>query len=331
MMSEAHGFGSTGPAGFAAGSLAEAFSSTTGRWYPAKITDVQRGADGQDVLTVQFYIDDVAKQKSMYRADSQLAPFGSHTGGQLPPGFEMKPSQSRPGQMVYLDMTTGTKYAVAELAWRVHFERMQNRPAVGMETVCALPSTGLSPAAARMSPAAAQHPVVQPPQCQTGLQQHQLQHQMYQQQPARPMTLAELQAGLLPDASDARLGAAGALLPHGVSIDMESAGSIDVVPGHAMPHLDPTLGTAGKVALPAFGDAMGSQAAYLRYENKECTPFSEQPVAAIPLQPVSSAAAAGYRPSPGAAPRRETAPKRGRNFNPALQAWQEDAFSEWRN
>merc|ERR1719507_1106531 len=62
MMSEAHGFGGTGPAGLAAGSLAEAFSATSGCWYPAKITDVQRSADGQDVLTVQFYMDDIAKQ-----------------------------------------------------------------------------------------------------------------------------------------------------------------------------------------------------------------------------------------------------------------------------
>mmetsp|Transcript_65010 Transcript_65010/g.125508 ORF Transcript_65010/g.125508 Transcript_65010/m.125508 type:complete len:631 (-) Transcript_65010:151-2043(-) len=332
MMSEAHGFGSNGPAGFAVGSMAEAFSATTGRWYQAKITDVQRGADGQDVLTVQFYMDDVAKQKSMYRADSQLAPYGTHTGGQLPPGFETRPSQSRPGQMVYLDMTTGTKYAVAELAWRVHFERMQNRPAVGMETVCAMPGHASSSAAARLPPCAAQHPLDQQPQHQVRLQQqHQLQQQMYQHQPARPMTLAELQAGLPLDGFDAGRGAAGAPLPHGASVEMEFGGSADVVPGLAPPHLDPTLGTAGKVALPAFGDALGSQAAYLRYESKDCTPFSEQLVSAVPLQPVSSAAAAGYRPSPGAAPRREAAPKRGRNFNPALQAWQEDAFSEWRN
>lgn len=124
------------------GSILEIYSASAGHWYPALVLRVQRGDGAPDVLTMQFWLStDDAKQKSLYRSDCQhLSPLGANLGGELPPGFSLKPSQSRPGQSVYQDLTTGMKYQTAELAWQTHFQRLLERPASGgMETVAHLP------------------------------------------------------------------------------------------------------------------------------------------------------------------------------------------------
>lgn len=127
------------------GSILEIYSGSNVRWYPALLLRVQPGQGTPDVLTMQFWINDAdAKQKSLYRSDQQLAPLATHLRGELPPGFSLKPSQSRPGQHVFMDMTTGTKYQTVELAWQTHFQRLLERPAAaGQETVCNLPSSQL--------------------------------------------------------------------------------------------------------------------------------------------------------------------------------------------
>mmetsp|Transcript_13057 Transcript_13057/g.29671 ORF Transcript_13057/g.29671 Transcript_13057/m.29671 type:complete len:549 (-) Transcript_13057:9-1655(-) len=115
------------------GAILEVYSASAHRWYPARVAQV----DEEGTLTVLFYIDGEAKQKTMGAMDSQLCPYGVHTTGDLPPGFHIKPSQSRPGQVVYLDATTGQKYATPELAWEMHFERLRRAAnAGGLETIC---------------------------------------------------------------------------------------------------------------------------------------------------------------------------------------------------
>ena len=42
-----------------------------------------------------------------YRTDKALAVLGTHTFSELPPGFETRASQSKPGQLVYLDLCLG--------------------------------------------------------------------------------------------------------------------------------------------------------------------------------------------------------------------------------
>jgi len=124
------------------GSILEIYSSSAGHWFPALVLRVQKGEGAPDVLTMQFWLHtEEAKQKSLYRNDVQmLAPLGANLEGELPPGFVVKPSQSRPGQNVFLDQTSGMKYQTAELAWQTHFQRLLERPAAaGMETVCHLP------------------------------------------------------------------------------------------------------------------------------------------------------------------------------------------------
>eukprot|EP00933_Yihiella_yeosuensis_P066384 TRINITY_DN70638_c0_g1_i1.p1 TRINITY_DN70638_c0_g1~~TRINITY_DN70638_c0_g1_i1.p1 ORF type:complete len:467 (-),score=75.59 TRINITY_DN70638_c0_g1_i1:93-1493(-) len=128
---------SSGRESWREGSIIEVFSASTNRWYAAQLVEV-KWQDGQEVLTVLFYVGDEAKQKSVYRTDKALTSLGEHTIGELPPGFETRPSQSRPGQLVYLDATTGTKYASPELAWRLHFERMQQRSPDGCQTVACI-------------------------------------------------------------------------------------------------------------------------------------------------------------------------------------------------
>jgi hypothetical protein len=123
------------------GSVLEIFSASSNRWYPALLLKVMKGDGTPDVLTMQFWLStDEAKQKSLYRNDvQQLSLLGTHLGGELPPGFCIKPSASRPGHSVYLDQTTGMKYQTAELAWQTYFKRLLERPAAGMDTVCQLP------------------------------------------------------------------------------------------------------------------------------------------------------------------------------------------------
>jgi len=132
----------------------EIFSSTAGCWHVARLVEVRK-EDCQDVLTARFYMEDEPKQKSLYRHDAQLAPLGTHTSGELPPGFTVKPSQSRPGQVGYLDATTGTKYGSADLAWCVHFDRMMQQPAAGLQTVCAMPKQKLAGSGPALTPARA--------------------------------------------------------------------------------------------------------------------------------------------------------------------------------
>mmetsp|Transcript_576 Transcript_576/g.928 ORF Transcript_576/g.928 Transcript_576/m.928 type:complete len:583 (-) Transcript_576:83-1831(-) len=107
------------------GSILEIYSSSAGRWHVSHVTKVERGS-GPDVLTMQFYVDDGAKNKALYRTDPQLAPFGTRTWGELPAGMEVKPSQNRPGQFVCFDTRTGVKYESPELAWAWYFDQMQN-------------------------------------------------------------------------------------------------------------------------------------------------------------------------------------------------------------
>merc|ERR1719271_845543 len=89
------------------------------------------------MLTAQFWLNiEDAKQKSLCRNSEFLAPVGTHCGDQLPPGFQISPSKSRPGVFVFLDATTGLKYESLELIWAVHFKRWLEQPApAGTETI----------------------------------------------------------------------------------------------------------------------------------------------------------------------------------------------------
>ena len=55
--------------------------------------------------------------------DKALAVLGSHTFSDLPPGFETRASQSKPGQLVYLDLNLGDDWKVLAVGgrWRWGF------------------------------------------------------------------------------------------------------------------------------------------------------------------------------------------------------------------
>lgn len=313
--------------------MVEVYSASSGCWLPALVTQVQPGEGDKDILTMHFYYEDEPKQKSLYRGDSQLAPLGLYTAGQLPPGFQVKPSQTRSGQLVYLDATTNVKYGSPELAWHVHFERLMQHPVAGCATVCAVPAGGLSapstparslPAAAAGGGSGSSAPSsggrggsgASPPQRRPWPQ-----HAGSSPSLQRPLSLAELQAGANSDVARAGQGGTGANhggrgWPGGGLEQPSPSGG----PG-TPPQLD--LSKSGRIKLPSFGDAMGSQAAYLSYEHKAGAEkaAAQAPEAYLPANtaqyPAVRGATATHRPAP---------PPR----NPALQAWAEDPFSQWR-
>lgn len=119
------------------GSIVEVYSSSAGSWNVARVINVAHG-NQDEILTVQFMAYDGPKQKSLSRGDQHIVPLGSRGGSpELPPGFQMRESQSRPGQQVFLDATTGVKYASLELSWSVHFERLASNNTGGLEKTVA--------------------------------------------------------------------------------------------------------------------------------------------------------------------------------------------------
>lgn len=98
--------------------VVEVFSSTSRVWYVALVV-----ADAENSLTLRF-LDDNGRvcEKSVLREDPRIAPLGSRTGGSLPQGFHAVPSASRPGQLSWLEASTGTRYASAALAWQAFLE-----------------------------------------------------------------------------------------------------------------------------------------------------------------------------------------------------------------
>lgn len=293
---------SSHPRDWDVGSIVECFSATSSRWFPARVMQVQPGDNNQEVLTVQFYMEDEAKQKSMYRDDSQMQALGTHTTGELPPGFYTKPSQSRPGQLVYMDGTTCVKYGSAELAWRVHFERLMEAAPdpLGCKTVCAVPGRKALQGSADAH--VATH-IASPARAPGGKGCS----------PPKTMSLAQLQASALDDRSDIwgdDLSQSPSMW--GTEMGTPAAG------GFGNPHDQ----FNGKINLPSFGDAMGSQAAYLQYEGKETQANAAAAVRAAAPMPASTS---GYPATRASAPRRPAPVK-----NPVLQTWQEDPFSEWR-
>jgi len=269
------------------------------------------GNPEKDVLVVQFHGDEGMKQKAMNRGDPQLAVFGAHTPkDSLPPGFSMKPSQSRPGQVVYFDATTGKKYASPELAWGLHLERLTSQPA-GCETVFGGVGLGLSSKAPSVCGSVGQ-----------GASMPLLQSRHAGAQLPRGSASSEdscsygSPAGSAPSYTGggySRLGAGEG----GLHAPRRSSGNLIKVDE------DPS-----RKSLPSFNHARGNnQAAYLGYIGTsgaaDSSEFSQS------VRPQDARLEAAQRLSHGA-PGRPTAPVRTCGANSQMQAWQQDPFSEWR-
>lgn len=111
-------------------SVLEVFSVTKNRWYVAYVESVEPGQQDSQMLWLRFWDENNdAKKKLVPRDDQSLAVFGTHTLGELPPGFQVQASQSRPGASAYVDSATCMKYTSAEIAWNVHFQRLRDGPA----------------------------------------------------------------------------------------------------------------------------------------------------------------------------------------------------------
>lgn len=321
------------------GTVIEAFSASANRWHISRIINVTpdrgMGNGEKDVLVVQFMGDSGMKQKAMHRGDTQLAAFGAHSGNDaMPPGFSIQPSQSRPGQVVYFDATTGKKYASPELAWGLHFERLTSQPA-GCETV--FDGVGLPAGSVCGSRGPAGSNAPGSPQGRGGA-----------------MSLNDL-AGLRgygggSAPSDDGQSSCGGYAPT-IGYGQAAGGS------NSKPQGGPSQSRSGeygaqprtrdagrhgslpkveedpsKVSLPSFNDARGSnQAAYLGYigTSGAADDATEFTPAVRPQDARFQAAHQGG--GPGVQPGRKPAAQlRTCGANPYMQAWQQDPFSEWR-
>jgi len=113
------------------GGVAEVYSATAKRWFTGLVT---AESPDKQMLTVHFVNAGAMQQKSLPPSNPQLAPFGTHERG-IPHGFLVAPSTSRPGQVSYVDMSTGVKYGTLCLAWRIHLERLLQSLMNGPPTV----------------------------------------------------------------------------------------------------------------------------------------------------------------------------------------------------
>ncbi|CAE7265174.1 unnamed protein product [Symbiodinium natans] len=100
------------------GSIIEVYSSSLGGWSVGVVTKVTQ----QDQMVVQFSNEALQPlMKVLPRSDVQLATLGCNTKS-LPPQIQVVPSQSRPGQVAYLDAAHQCRYSTPEAAWRQHFQ-----------------------------------------------------------------------------------------------------------------------------------------------------------------------------------------------------------------
>jgi len=102
------------------GSVVECCLRSSGCWTVALVHSASM--DGH-TLTLAIPTQGEVHNEVFSRGDPRLAALGTHER-RLPPGFQINPSQSRPGEYSFLDWNTGMKYASPELAWRVHLERL---------------------------------------------------------------------------------------------------------------------------------------------------------------------------------------------------------------
>lgn len=324
------------------GSIVEVYSDSAGSWHVSRVIGVN-GENGADVLTVQFIAEDGSKQKSIYRNDQKIVSLGSRNGGhcELPPGFQQKASQSRPGQSVYLDATTGIKYSSADLAWTVHFERLAKQSSsVPDMTVANLRHANVSPqaAAAPMGTALVGEPPPQlSPQYHSPTQEYAPPSCGSDGQPGRQQAISLAQLMNMPSRPNH---------PHQQAQNQQQAFSqvssfrSDMQDGMMPMHMSNplSLGTAaptdsgGKISLPSFdNNGSSNQAAYLRHEASylQSLPENSLDYSREAEQYNGNLGSASHHPS---VPRRDVAPAPApvRSVNPQLQTWHEDPFSQWR-
>jgi len=97
--------------------LVEVYSSSGGCWFVAAVVQ-----EDDDQVVLRFTgADGLMREKIMHSSDTALATFGCYTDDP-PPGFNVVPSSTRPGQVAYLDVTAMQKYISRELAWQAYLK-----------------------------------------------------------------------------------------------------------------------------------------------------------------------------------------------------------------
>eukprot|EP00929_Paragymnodinium_shiwhaense_P013524 TRINITY_DN121377_c0_g1_i1.p1 TRINITY_DN121377_c0_g1~~TRINITY_DN121377_c0_g1_i1.p1 ORF type:complete len:493 (+),score=123.99 TRINITY_DN121377_c0_g1_i1:112-1479(+) len=152
---------------FGEGAVVEIYSNTEARWLVALVVAPAAGADAAAAVNVRF-LDSTSRirEKVFPPGHPQLAAFGAHFveetkrrgGDALPPGFEAVASQSRPGQVSYLQASKQQKFAHLEMAWKVYLDEQLGKSqkpaaaaaAAGAQAAQAAPPQG---APARAAPA----------------------------------------------------------------------------------------------------------------------------------------------------------------------------------
>jgi len=99
--------------------VVEVFSVSARAWFVALVVGTS-----EDRLRLRFIdAEGTRREKVAIRGEGQLAHFGTNFGDVLPPGVTAVPSNTRPGQLAYMDSTVNRKFATPAFAWQAYLER----------------------------------------------------------------------------------------------------------------------------------------------------------------------------------------------------------------
>mmetsp|Transcript_66027 Transcript_66027/g.123137 ORF Transcript_66027/g.123137 Transcript_66027/m.123137 type:complete len:320 (-) Transcript_66027:59-1018(-) len=140
--------------------LVEVYSSSGGCWFVAAVV-----TEDDDQVVLRFTgADGLMREKIMHPSDTALASFGCHTDDP-PPGFNVVPSSTRPGQVAYLDVSAMQKYISRELAWQAYLKDQLAQHA-HMKAMHASQTASAGLAEAEQRRQESQEPLTDPPRSQ---------------------------------------------------------------------------------------------------------------------------------------------------------------------
>jgi len=127
------------------GAAVEVFDDSCDCWRVGRIGfPAEESTSRDEVLVDLLDMDGGFTQKRLRRDDVSLAALGTHVH-EAPPGFESRPSASRPGMLTYVNKASGASYRCAEHAWQEYFGSLTRLMQAGTVKVLPEPPKHVGP------------------------------------------------------------------------------------------------------------------------------------------------------------------------------------------